>query len=117
MGEAIFKAVITAAFIVGLNELAKRSNYLAALLIALPLATAMTAAWLYFDTRDAARATHYVWTVLLLVPPGCLFLAMLPLGVRYGFPFWETFAVATVTTGLAYYGYTMLLQKVFGITL
>ena len=85
--------------------------------MALPLASALTLIWLYLDTGDAARAGHYSLSVLLLLPPGCLFLAALPLGIRFGFGFWPSLLAATVTTGLIYYAYTFVLQRFFGVTL
>jgi hypothetical protein len=111
------KALLTAAFIVGVSELAKRSNFLSALLIGLPLSSALTLIWLYLDTADAARASHYSWSVLLLLPPGCLFLAMLPLGIRTGFGFWPSFLAAAAATAAVYYLYATLLQRFFGVTL
>ena len=111
------KALLTAIFIVGVSELAKRSNFLSALLIGLPLSSALTIMWLYLGTGDAARAAHYSWSVLLLLPPGCLFLAMLPLAIRYGFGFWPSLAAAIAATGLIYYAYSFVLQRFFGLTL
>jgi hypothetical protein len=111
------KALLTAAFIVGVSELAKRFNFVSALLVGLPLTSALTLIWLYLDTGDAARAGHYSWSVLLLLPPGCLFLAALPLGIRYGFGFWPSFLGAALATAAIYFVYASLLQRVFGVTL
>jgi hypothetical protein len=111
------KALLTATFIVGVSELAKRSNFVSALLLALPLASALTLIWLYLDTGDAARAGHYSWSVLLLLPPGCLFLAALPLGIRYGWGFWPSFLGAAALTALVYYAYAFVLQRFFAVTL
>jgi hypothetical protein len=111
------KALLTAIFIVAVSELAKRSNFVSALLLALPLASALTLIWLYQDTGDAARAAHYSWSVLLLLPPGCVFLAALPLAIRYGFGFWPSFLAAALATAAIYYVYAYLLQRVFGATL
>jgi hypothetical protein len=55
--------------------------------------------------------------VLLLLPPGCLFLAVLPLAIRAGWSFWPSLAAAVLTTVLAYYLYAFVLQRVFGMTL
>lgn len=117
MFSILAKAALTAIFIVAMSELAKRSTYLAALLVALPLATAMTAAWLYIDTSNTALATRYAWSVLLLTPPGMVFLALIPLGTRMGLNFWLTLLLSALITGLVYYGYTILLQRVFNVTL
>ncbi|HEY2070927.1 MAG TPA: DUF3147 family protein [Rhizomicrobium sp.] len=111
------KALVTAAFIVGASELAKRSNFVSALLIALPLTSALTILWLYLGTGDAPRAGQYAASVLLLLPPGCLFLAVLPLAIRAGWSFWPSLAAAVLTTVLAYYLYAFVLQRVFGMTL
>jgi hypothetical protein len=111
------KALATAAFIVGVSELAKRSNFASALLVGLPLTSALTIAWLYLDTGDSARAGHYAWSVLLLLPPGCVFLAALPLGIRYGLGFWPSVAAAAALTAAIYAIYAFVLQRVFQITL
>jgi len=117
MWTVIIKAGMTAAFIVGMSELAKRSNFLAALLMALPLATAMTVVWLYIDTQDAHRASQYAWSVMLLTPPGFVFLALLPLCVRWGFGFWVSIAIAVAATGASYYACTWVLQRFWGISI
>ena len=117
MISLIVKVVLTAVFIVAMSELAKRSSFLSALLIALPLATALTAAWLYIDTGDAPRAADYALSVLWLLPPGCLFLVLLPLGVRLEFGFWPSFMGAALITGLIYYPYAYVLQRYAGVTL
>lgn len=113
----VAKAVLTAAFIIAMAELAKRSTFLAALFISLPLATALTVFWLYVDTKDAARAGQLAWSTLLLVPPGLVFLIGLPLGIRLGLNFWASFALSAAATAAFYFLYATLLQRVFGITL
>jgi len=113
----LIKVGLTAAFIVAMSELAKRSMYVAALLIALPLATTIAVVWLYIDTHDANRAAHYAWSVLLLTPPGMLFLFLLPVGVRYGFDFWVSLLIAAAATGAVYFAYAWTLQRVWGISL
>jgi len=55
--------------------------------------------------------------VLLLLPPGCVFLAALPLGIRYGLGFWPSFAAAAALTAALYAIYAFMLQRVFQITL
>lgn len=117
LAASALKALATAAFIVGASELAKRSNFAAALIVGLPLTSALTIAWLYLDTGDAARAAHYSASILWLLPPGCLFLALLPLGIRVGWGFWPSLAAAIATTGLVYWLYASVLQRVFGVTI
>ncbi len=113
------KAVLTAIFIVGVSELAKRSNPLiSALIVGLPLTLrAHHRVAFYLDTNDAARAAHYSASILWLLPPGCVFVAALPLFIRLGAGFWPGFAGAVAVTGLVYYAYAVALQRVFGVTL
>ncbi len=113
----VAKAALTAAFIVAMSELAKRSLYLAALMVALPLATAMTAVWLYLDTHDAYRAADYARGVLILTPPGMIFLAVLPLGVRYGLDFWVSLLISIAVTGVIYFVYAWVLHRYWGLTI
>jgi cobalamin synthase len=113
----IAKVLVTALLIVGASELAKRSNFVSALLVALPLTSALTVIWLYLETRDAGRAGQYAASVLLLLPPGCLFLAVLPLAIRAGGCFWPSFAAAEAVTLATYYAYAAVLQRFFGVSL
>lgn len=113
----LIKTGLTAAFIVAMTELAKRSFYVSALLIALPLSTTIAAIWLYLDSHDAQRSADYAQSVLILTPPGMLFLFLLPMGVRYGMNFWLSLVVAALITGAVYFAYAWLLHRVWGITI
>lgn len=111
------KVALTATFIVAMSELAKRSLYAAALLMALPLATTVTMVWLYIDTHDAYSAADYGRGVLLLTPPGMVFLALVPLGVRYGLDFWMSLAISVAVTVVLYFIYAWALHRVWGVTI
>ncbi|MEL6386873.1 MAG: hypothetical protein AAFR00_05945 [Pseudomonadota bacterium] len=110
MVETALKALVTAVFIVFVSEIAKRSTLLAALLVALPLATMMTVAMTYYSTRDAALATKFATSTFYLVLPGLVFFILLPLGQRWGLPFWSAFALATGVTMAAYAGWIALFR-------
>jgi len=111
MLETIAKALVTAIFIVFVSEVAKRSTLLAALLVALPLATMMTVLLTYVDTRDAALSTRFATSTFWLVWPGLVFFITLPLAQRAGLPFFGAFALATGLTVLAYAGFITLLNR------
>jgi len=112
----VAKAALTALFIVAVSEIAKRSTFAAALLIALPLATVLTAIWLYIDTKDAGRVAQFAWSTFLLVPPGLVFFLALPLALKAGLAFWPALGISVAATGGVYFGYATLLQR-FGVTL
>jgi hypothetical protein len=113
----IFKYAITSAVIVAFAELAKRWSFVATVAPSIPIGSGMIALLLYIDTHDSAKAGNYAWNVFLLTPPGCVFLVALPLCLRAGVAFWPSVGVAVVLTAAAYWAYTMMLQRVFGITL
>ena len=43
--------------------------------------------------------------------------AKLPLCLRAGLAFWPSVGIAVALTVIAYYAYTVMLQRVFGVTL
>jgi hypothetical protein len=113
----VFKYAITAAVIVAFAELAKRWTLVATIAPSIPIGSGMIALLLYIDTHNSKQAGNYAWNVFLLTPPGCVFLVALPLCLRAGVAFWPSVGVAVVLTGAAYWAYTLMLQRVFGITL
>jgi hypothetical protein len=112
----VFKFAVTAVVIVGFSELAKRWTLIATLGPSIPIGSGLIALLLYIDTHDSARAGNYAWNVFLLTPPGCVFLVVMPLCVRAGLAFWPSVGIAILLTAAAYWAYTAMLQRVFGIT-
>ncbi|MGD0141675.1 MAG: DUF3147 family protein [Rhizomicrobium sp.] len=113
----VFKVAITAAVIVALSELAKRWTLVATIAPSIPIGSGMIAVLLYIDTHDSTRAGNYAWNVFLLTPPGSVFLIAMPLCLRAGLAFWPSVGIGVALTVIAYYAYTMMLQRVFGVTL
>jgi hypothetical protein len=111
MLATILKALATAAFIAVLSEVAKRSTWLAAVMVALPLATMLTVGFTYWNTKDAEIATRFATSTFMLVWPGLTFFILLPLGQKMGLHFWAAFAIAVVATFGATWGFTMLLRS------
>src|SRR6185295_16262234 len=104
--SALGKAVLTAAFIVVLSEIAKRSTWLAAALVALPLATMMTVAIIATDADKGGPviANAFAAKTFILFWPGLVFFVLL-LGVqRVGMPFWPAFALAVLATFASTWG-------------
>ncbi|NBC21110.1 MAG: hypothetical protein GVY06_08745 [Alphaproteobacteria bacterium] len=110
------KALVTAAFIVLVSEIAKRSTLAAAILVALPLATMMTVGLTYLDTRDAELSTRFATTTFFLIWPGLLFFITLPTLQKWGAHFWLAYGVS-VFLAVAGYTATILILRRIGITL
>jgi hypothetical protein len=112
------KGVATAAFIIALSEIAKRSTWLAAALVALPLATILTVAMIALDTQKGGvgLATSFALKTFLLFWPGLIFFVGL-LGLqKFGVAFWPAFGVSVAACFLSTWGFSILLTSQGWIT-
>ena len=73
------KLLLSAAIIVTVSEVAKRSAALGGLVASLPLISYLGIIWLYADTRDAQKVADLSWSILWLVLPSLPFFIVLPL--------------------------------------
>ncbi|OZB73272.1 MAG: hypothetical protein B7X33_00205 [Lysobacterales bacterium 13-68-4] len=86
MPWSITKYLITAAVVVAVSELAKRSDRLGALLASLPLVTLLALTWLYLDKQPAEKIANHAWyTFWYVVPTLPMFLIFPRLFARFGF--------------------------------
>lgn len=97
----ITKYLLTAAVVVLVSELAKRSDRLGALVAALPLVTVLTLIWLYIERQPAEKIANHAWfTFWYVLPTLPMFLAFPWLLERYGF--WLALALASMITILCF---------------
>ena len=61
MGWIIFKYLVTAAIVVAVSEVAKRSDKLGALIVALPLVTILAMIWLYVEKQPPEKIASHAW--------------------------------------------------------
>lgn len=115
MGWLITKYAITAALIVLISEVAKRSDRFGALLTALPLVSVTALIWLYVEGQPLPRLASYAqltfWFVLPTLPMFLIFPLLLP---RLGF--WLTLLACALITILLF-GALALALRPFGIQL
>lgn len=107
------KGAATAAFIVVLSEVAKRSTWLAAALVALPLATMLTVAMIATDAQKGGPdvANAFALKTFILFWPGLVFFVGL-LGLqKFGLAFWPAFGISVVACFLATWGFSVLLTS------
>lgn len=101
MAWIITKYMLTAAIVVMVSELAKRSDKLGALVAALPLVTLLTLIWLYVEKQPqekiANHAWYTFWYVLPTLPMFLIFPALLP---RIGF--WPALLACVVITSVCF---------------
>lgn len=115
MGWLITKYLITAALVVFISEVAKRSDKLGSLVAALPLVTVLTLVWLHVENQSTEKVANHAWyTFWYVVPTLPMFLVFPWMLSRWGF--WPSMAACVVLTMLCFALFAWAL-KPFGIEL
>jgi hypothetical protein len=115
MGWLVTKYLITAAVVVLVSEVAKRSDRLGGLLAALPLVTVLALIWLYVERQPQVKIANHAWyTFWYVVPTLPMFLVFPLLLPRLGF--WLTLLASIGITVLCF-GLFALVVRQFGIQL
>ncbi len=115
MAWLVVKYLLTAAIVVLVSELARRSDRLGALLAALPLVTVLTLVWLYVEKQPQEKIASHAWyTFWYVLPTLPMFLAFPWLLPRLGF--WPTLLASAGLT-VACFGLLALLLRRYGIDL
>jgi uncharacterized membrane protein (GlpM family) len=111
----ITKYLITAAVVVFISEVAKRSDKLGGLVAALPLVTILALIWLYVEKQSPEKIANHAWyTFWYVVPTLPMFLAFPWLLTRIGF--WPTLAASVAITIVCFALFAMVVKR-FGIEL
>ena len=109
------KYLITAAIVVAVSELAKRSDRLGALLASLPLVTLLALTWLYLEKQPMEKIANHAWyTFWYVLPTLPMFLVFPRLLARFGF--WPALAISALLTVLCF-GLFALAVRPLGIKL
>ncbi len=111
----ITKYAITAALVVLISEIAKRSDRLGGLIAALPLVTVLTLIWLHIEQQPTARIANHAWyTFWYVLPTLPMFLLFPALLARIGF--WPSLLASVVLTAVCFAGFALALRR-FGVML
>ena len=115
MGWLVTKYLITAAVVVLVSEVAKRSDRLGGLFAALPLVTVLALIWLYVEHQPQTKIANHAWyTFWYVVPTLPMFLAFPLLLPRLGF--WPTLLACVAITVVCFWLFAQLVRR-FGIEL
>lgn len=115
MAWIITKYLLTAAVVVIISEVAKRSDKLGGLIAALPLVTFLALIWLYIEKQPAEKISNHAWyTFWYVIPTLPMFLAFSFLHDRFGF--WWTLMACAVITVLCFVAFAYVVKQ-FGIEL
>lgn len=110
----IFKFTLTAVLVVAISEVGKRSLLLGGLLASIPLTSLLALAWLQAETGHREQVAELSTSIMWLLPPSLIFLAVLPMLLRTELPAWAAFTAAVLLTGAGYWVYIHVLG-LFGI--
>lgn len=116
MLQYALKLAITAATVVIISEVAKRSSTLGAIIASLPLTSLLAILWLYGETGDTDRIADLARGIFWYVLPSLVLFIVLPLMLTQGFNFWLSLTVSIALTFFAYLAMTRFLAQ-YGITL
>jgi hypothetical protein len=111
----ITKYFITAAVVVLVSELARRSDKLGGFVAALPLVTVLALVWLYVEKQSEQKIGNHAWyTFWYVVPTLPMFLAFPALLPRLGF--WPALLACVIITVVCF-GLFALFVRRFGVEL
>lgn len=112
----VTKYAITAALIVAISEVAKRSDRLGSLIAALPLVTVLTLIWLNVEKAGPEKiANHAYYTFWYVLPTLPMFL-LFPWMIHKDFTFWITLGASCLLT-IVCFAVAALILKRWGISL
>jgi hypothetical protein len=112
----LVKIAVTAALIVVISEIAKRSSFMGALLASIPLISVLAMLWLYVETKDVVKVSALATSVFWLVLPSLALFISLPLLLKQGVNFYISISLAMGLTAGCYWLMVVLLNH-FGIKL
>ena len=111
----ISKYLITAAVVVLVSEVAKRSDKLGGLIAALPMVTLLALIWLYVEKQPEQKIANHAWyTFWYVVPTLPMFLVFPALLARIGF--WPSLLASALITVVCFALFALLVRR-FGIEL
>lgn len=115
MAWIITKYLLTAAVVVFVSEMAKRSDKLGGLIAALPMVTVLALIWLYVEDQPAEKIANHAWyTFWYVVPTLPMFLVFPWLLQRIGF--WPTLLSCITLTIILFAGFALVMRR-FGVEL
>ena len=112
----LIKTLITAAVVVAVSEIARRSSLFAGLIASIPLVSFLAIIWLYWETKDSQKIVDLSYSIILMVVPSLTFFIVLPFVMKLQSSFVISMIIATVSTIIAYWLFIVLLGK-FGISI
>jgi F0F1-type ATP synthase assembly protein I len=115
MAWIITKYLCTAAVVVLVSELAKRSDKLGGLVAALPIVTVLVLVWLHVEKQPEARIANHAWYTFWYVVPTLPMFLVFPALLRH-LGFWPTLLACVLLTVVCFGVFALVVRR-FGIEL
>ena len=106
------KLVITAFVIVIVSEVAKKSTFIAAIIVSIPLTSILAFTWLYSDTKDYQKVIDLSYGTILLTIPSFAFFIILPILLKYKQNFAFSLLISIIGTAIIYFIFSYFLKKI-----
>lgn len=110
----LIKTLFSAALIVAVSEIAKRSAALGGLLASLPLISLLAMLWLYADTGNTEKVARLSISIFWLVLPSLPLFLALPYLLRRGMDFYPALGLSVLLIACCYVVVAYLLGKFSG---
>ncbi|MBI2397489.1 MAG: DUF3147 family protein [Xanthomonadales bacterium] len=111
MAWLISKYFLTAAVVVLVSELAKRSDRIGGLVAALPLVTVLALIWLHLEHQPVQKIANHAWyTFWYVVPTLPMFLVFPTLLPRLGF--WPSLLACVLITVASFWLFALGVRRV-----
>ena len=110
----LIKVLISSVVIASASEIAKRSTFMAAILVSLPITSILAILWLYHDVRDPHKVIDLSIGIFWAVLPSLIFFLILPLALKWGLRFGWAMIISSLVMAASYAVYVAILNR-FGI--
>ncbi|MBK8190940.1 MAG: DUF3147 family protein [Vampirovibrionales bacterium] len=108
----IAKLGLSAALILAVSEIAKRSPLLGAIVASLPLLSVLAMIWLYQETKNPQAIATLSYSIFWMVIPSLVLFISLPEFLKKDVPFYPALLFSSILTVLAYFLMIFLLSKI-----
>ncbi len=105
------KVIVSAALIVAISEIAKRSTAVGALVAALPFTSLLAIVWLHLEAAPPARIADLSSQIFWLVLPSLVLFLLFPVLLKHGLNFWLSLGVSVAATSGCYLALLPLLRR------
>lgn len=113
--QFVINTLISALLIAAATELSRRSSFLSALLISLPITSLIALSLIYFQTGDTQKVSQLSHGIFWLVLPSLGFFLLLPALLKLGWNFWLSLGVSCLALAIFYFVFSLGLRK-FGVS-